>query len=617
MLKKHAKIIIPAALVIIILGLLLATPKILTVFYKEIVCPNTYFGDTDLSLENKESALAQMDAKINERVLAPIVFIYQNQTFEFLPQDVGITYDAEGTKADLPIIGDGNVINAVYNILTMKNIEPKYVLDKEKIINTLSILNTEIEETNAYLYLDETTQEVALQEETIGQTLNKEKLFADLEEKLNDMMPTTVDVETLAIEPTIKKADIEPFKEEAENILTREITVTYDDEEWIFSANENAQMLSFTAQNTISLPGFDFPIEINSNMSGSGIVETDMKIIIDQEKLEEYVTTNVSESVTILPQNVIIKTDEAQKTTFEGTAVDGVSVDTGTFGEMLAMAFLSDVSAITLPTKIEKGGVEIPAELQELGIEELISTGYTNYYGSPYNRTLNIAVGLSKFDGILVAPDEEFSFVTTLGTVDGSTGYYKELVITENETRPEYGGGLCQVSSTMYRAALYAGLPITARTEHSYAVSYYAYPSGYGIDATIYQPSPDLKFVNDTGAYILIQAYTEGTDAYIKFYGTNDGRTVVMDGPYYGKYISAPADVIVYTTELAPGEQQKKDSAHTGFDADWYRSIIFADGTQIEENIHSHYQAWPAKYLVGAEEGQLIEGESGSGTITE
>ena len=196
--------------------------------------------------------------------------------------------------------------------------------------------------------------------------------------------------------------------------------------------------------------------------------------------------------------------------------------------------------------------------------------------------------------------------------MDAASGYYKELVITNNETKPEYGGGLCQVSSTMYRAVLYGGLPVVARTEHSYAVSYYAYPSGYGLDATIYQPAPDLKFTNDTGSYILIQSYSEGTSAYFKFYGTDDGRTVIMDGPYYSNRVGAPADIIVYTTELAAGETQKKDSAHNGFDATWYRTIIGSDGTEETETIFSHYQAWPAKYLVG-----IAEGESGSGTTVQ
>jgi len=244
--------------------------------------------------------------------------------------------------------------------------------------------------------------------------------------------------------------------------------------------------------------------------------------------------------------------------------------------------------------------VDIPEELQELGITELIATGYTGYSGSPYNRGMNIAVGMSKFNGVLVEPGEVFSFLDTLGVVDGSTGYYKELVITNNETKPEYGGGLCQVSSTMFRAMLYGGLPIETRYEHSYAVSYYAYPNGYGLDATIYQPWPDLQFTNDTGGYILIQAYVEENEAYFKFYGTSDGRTVAMDGPYYSNYVSPPSDVIIYTDELQPGVSSKQDSAHTGFDVDWYRTVVMPDGTETTENIHSHYQAWPAKYLVGA-----------------
>lgn len=164
-----------------------------------------------------------------------------------------------------------------------------------------------------------------------------------------------------------------------------------------------------------------------------------------------------------------------------------------------------------------------------LGIKELIGEGTTDFKGSPKNRIHNFTKGMAQFHGLLIKPGEEFSFVEHLGPVDGEHGYLPELVIKNNETIPEFGGGICQVSSTMFRAALYSGLPITERRNHAYAVQYY---KPIGMDATIYIPRPDLKFKNNTPGHILIQGKIEGTKFIFQFYGTSDGRQTEIDGPH-------------------------------------------------------------------------------------
>jgi vancomycin resistance protein YoaR len=166
--------------------------------------------------------------------------------------------------------------------------------------------------------------------------------------------------------------------------------------------------------------------------------------------------------------------------------------------------------------------------IDELGIKEKIGTGESDFSGSTKNRKYNIEVATSRFHGLIIKPGEEFSFVKNLGEVDGDHGYKKELVIKKNTTVPEFGGGICQVSTTTFRAALNTGLEITERHNHAYPVSYYNPP---GLDATIYIPSPDLKFINDTENNILIQTRIEGTKLFFDFYGTSDGRQVELEGP--------------------------------------------------------------------------------------
>ncbi len=167
-------------------------------------------------------------------------------------------------------------------------------------------------------------------------------------------------------------------------------------------------------------------------------------------------------------------------------------------------------------------------EVDNLGITNLIGEGKSNFRGSPKNRIHNINVAAKRFNGVLIKPEEEFSFVKILGEVDGEHGYLPELVIKHDKTEPEFGGGICQVSTTAFRAAIYSGLKITARRNHAYPVAYY---NPQGMDATVYVPRPDLRFLNNTPGYILIQTKIEGTELIFQFYGTSDGRKVEIDGP--------------------------------------------------------------------------------------
>jgi vancomycin resistance protein YoaR len=182
---------------------------------------------------------------------------------------------------------------------------------------------------------------------------------------------------------------------------------------------------------------------------------------------------------------------------------------------------------ITLPTEITQPKL-VASDRERLGLRELVGEGRTNFQGSPKNRIYNIKRALQQFQNILIAPGEEFSFVRQLGEVDGEHGYLPELVIKNNRTEPEFGGGICQVSSTVFRTAIYSGLKITQRRQHAYPVRYY---KPYGMDATIYIPKPDLAFINNTPGAILVQSTIEGTELIFRFYGTKDGRTVTIDGP--------------------------------------------------------------------------------------
>ena len=203
--------------------------------------------------------------------------------------------------------------------------------------------------------------------------------------------------------------------------------------------------------------------------------------------------------------------------------------------------------------------------IEKLGITTLLGRGESDFEGSPSNRTHNIKTGAAKFHGLLVRPGEEFSFNSALGDVDAKNSYLSELVIKNGKLVREYGGGICQVSTTLFRAAFLAGLPITERRGHSLPVRYY---NPQGFDATIYPNVIDLKFKNDTGNNILIQSKIEGTKIAFELYGSSDGRKVESDGPKI--------------------TEQKEDGSLKTILA---RKIFAADGEVKEEYFKSTYKS--------------------------
>ncbi|KKR36305.1 MAG: hypothetical protein UT69_C0029G0004 [Candidatus Yanofskybacteria bacterium GW2011_GWE1_40_10] len=208
-------------------------------------------------------------------------------------------------------------------------------------------------------------------------------------------------------------------------------------------------------------------------------------------------------------------------------------------------------------------------KISSLGIDTLIGRGESNFSGSSSARIQNIKVASARFNGLIIKPNEEISFNKILGEVDGKNGYAEEKVIKNHKMVYEFGGGVCQVSSTLFRAAIYAGLPIIERRPHAFAVQYY---NPQGFDATIYPGVTDLKFLNNSGGHALVQFKIVGTKLSFEIYGASDGRKVEVIGPF--QY-----------------DQQSDGSMKAYFE----RRITQVDGAIKSERFNSTYKS-PALY---------------------
>ena len=229
------------------------------------------------------------------------------------------------------------------------------------------------------------------------------------------------------------------------------------------------------------------------------------------------------------PEDAKFKMDDNEKVSLFSLGSPGIKLDKEKSLQIILDYLKNDEKGVKISLSFTKTAPDLSINsIDNLGITSLIGEGRSDFRGSPKNRIFNIKVATSRFDGVLIKPGEEFSFVKVLGEVDGEHGYLPELVIKKDKTEPEFGGGICQVSTTAFRAAFNSGLKITARTNHAYPVQYY---NPQGMDATVYIPRPDLRFLNNTPSYILIQTKIEGTELVFRFFGTDDGRKIEIIGP--------------------------------------------------------------------------------------
>lgn len=255
--------------------------------------------------------------------------------------------------------------------------------------------------------------------------------------------------------------------------------------------------------------------------------------------------------------------------------------------------------------KNNKIQVTTPAQVIETIVPEEIKVGNDllgraelSYDGGTEGRHKNIELGVAKMNGTIVMPGEEFSFKKTLGTTTLEGGYSEEKVFLNGEVTKGIGGGLCQVSTVLFRTAMASALPITERSNHSFTVSRY----DNGLDATYSDPGPDFKFKNDTANPIKIVGKTENLNAIFEIYGTFDGRVSSTSEVEISNIKDVPPTKYVWVPELKEDQSKCINTPQIGFTAKLKYDIIYADGTVKEKEFVSRYKPLQRVcYIVGDE----------------
>lgn len=317
----------------------------------------------------------------------------------------------------------------------------------------------------------------------------------------------------------------------------------------------------------------------------------------------------LQERIMVKPVDAVFQFENGRvsafRTSVDGQMVDIASVKNQLFSKLLAVALSDHPQIITLPLPIVTVKPNLTTDkANNLGIKELIAEGTSLFHHSIDNRIYNISLAASRINGALIPPGQVFSFDKTLGDVSSFTGYKQAYVIENGHTVLGDGGGVCQVSTTLFRAALNAGLPIVERNQHAYRVGYYEEDSPPGVDAAVYSPSVDLKFKNDTDHYILIQTTIDTDQQRLTFdlYGTKDDREVIVNQPVIVSETAAPPPLYQDDPTLPKGQVKQVDFAAGGANIYFTRIVNKNGQVYLSDKFISNYRPWQAVYLRGTKE---------------
>ncbi|MCF7794736.1 VanW family protein [Patescibacteria group bacterium] len=569
-------------------------------FYKNKAIAGLSFANYNLSGREQQEIENLINKEIEKYNNEGVTFYYQDKKTTFTPTissfepDLAypiISFNTKKTAENAINFAKDksflrNIVKRFNTLINGKEINLIYNLEEVKIKELLKSKYQELEypAQDAKLIIeinkdeDEKENNIYIEKEKIGKVINYEKAISALKNGLSLAQDISIQLKDQTDYPQIYKEDVENKINEVNELLKLSpISLYHENREWLASKEDFAKWLNLKKENN-------------------------KKIIIDinKDKIKEFLAKEIAPNIDKEPVKADFVIDNGKVQEFQ-LAEKGLNLEIDKTTEIIKENIKDKSSKIDLV--VSSINYDTSDNLN-LGIKEIIGTGHSNYAGSPANRRHNIRVGAESLNGLLIKPGQEFSLVQSLGDIDAENNYLPELVIKGNETVPEYGGGLCQIGTTVFRTALDAGLEITERRNHSYRVSYYE-PAG--TDATIYDPKPDFRFLNDTPNHIMIQYRIEGSDLYFDFWGTDDGRQASTTYPVIYNIKSPPPTKYVETEDLEPGKVKCTESAHNGADAYFDYTVVYPEGNDNqkenkERRFYSRYMPWQEVCLIGKEE---------------
>ncbi len=584
--------------------------------YAGRIFPGVSVAGVDLSGMTPSDAAVKLNEALAFSTTGKILFRDGDKAWIASPAELGMVFDPSSSAVTAYKLGrSGGLFSALSGQIRAGgagvSVPPVIVFDERIAYHYLSQISTQINQPlmEASLKLEGTN--VITQPGQVGRELKIDATLVYLAAQLQTFSDGEVPLVVQEIQPQL--LDVSAQAEAARQILSQPLTL----------AIPNAA--------AGDVGPFIYNPEVLSNLVVAQRVEEGdqqvIKVLLNPRGLKDLLTP-VKSQVDRLPADAkfIFNDQTAQLDVMEDSRV-GRALDIDASIKAINEAVARGEHAASLVVNEAQPRVPATATGQELGITQLIWEETSYFYGSSAERIQNIEAAARQYHGLLVAPGETFSMGEHLGDVSLDNGFAEALIIYGGRTIKGVGGGVCQVSTTLFRAAFNAGFPIVERTPHAYRVSYYEQsPSGgvdprlAGLDATVYFPLVDFKFTNDSPHWLLMETYMGSGSLTWKFYSTSDGRSVTYDTSGPTNIVTAPEPLFEENPELGKNEMKQVDWAANGADVNVTRTVWKNGAVYFQDTVTTHYEPWQAICQYGpdsknperlAEEKNLCRGPSG------
>ncbi len=548
------------------------------------IFPNIYVNNVLLGGKTRKEALSIIEGKYQ---LDKLNFYYKDKIFEINPDEFEMNIDKEETVNNAYSIGRnkdflGDIVEQIRLWRTKENLGLEIKYNNESLEEKIASIAAEIDiaAIPSEIYLEKNyagKKEASISAYKDGEKLNQNEFKNIILDsfKYQDFTNNNLPVEIIS--EKVEKTQEDYVKNLAGNLIDKKLIIKFEDKIWDLNDEKIINFLSLAkTYNDIKLIGW---------------------------------IKDLGEAVNREPENALFNFNGEKVVEFK-TAKNGVELDQGQTIKEMRKGISTLASGEEKEHQIDLVVKETEPEIKNgdannFGIKELLGKGESWFYHSIASRVHNIELASSKMNGVLVPPGEEFSVLKNVTPIDSVHGYQPAYIIQNGRTLLGDGGGVCQTSTTMFRAALNAGLEILERYPHAYRVSYYEQNYDVGIDASVFEPSADFRFKNDTSAYILVQTSVDKENYYVKYelYGTSDGRKATVGKATIWSQTPPLPSIYQDDPTLPVGTTKQVDweawGAKVSFD--WK---VERNGEIIHENTFwSNYRAWPSIFLKGTKEG--------------
>jgi vancomycin resistance protein YoaR len=567
------------------------------IWYAGRIFPGVQVAGIDVGGMSQQDAEKLLATKLTYPQQGKILLRDGDKIWVSSPGELGLFLDPAASAKNAYAVGrHGFVVDRLkdefYAWYLGENIPPNMIFDQRTAYQYLVNLGKEVDVPAVEASIALNGTDVVVVPGQVGRSIDIPKTLMLISAQVQTLRDGVANLFITETNPVI--LDASKQAEQARMMLNAPLLITMPEQEanqagpWSIDQATLATMLAFERVQTDS--GSQYQVRL------------------DSDELRSYVT-GLGPQLSRAPQNARFTfNDETKQLELIGSASIGRELDVDKTIQSIQEKLYAGEHTIPLVINYTNPPVTDQATADSLGIHELLHAETSYFYGSNSARVQNIQTAASKFHGLLVAPGETFSMASAIGDITLDNGYAEALIILGGQTIKGVGGGVCQVSTTLFRTAFFSGFPIVERHAHAYRVYYYEKVAGNridsdlaGLDATVFVPLVDFKFVNDSQSWLLMETYVNPKSSSItwKFYSTSDGRRV--DWKTTGPVNIAPAPEPEYheNPDLAKDQIKQVDWHADGADVTVNRTVYKGDSVYLQDTISTHYEPWPDVYEYG------------------